>query len=156
MPSFHKFYSDAMSKNMKGVSPLIAAVLLIAFTMAIAGILATWATTFSRQRLSVATTEGECLGALDVSSVDFKDMHITFKIRNVAQINMTNLRATVEYESSSKNKDYLLKDWGISDPLRPAVTQFADINTTDPAKPESIEIFSETCPRQTQTHKFPQ
>ncbi len=141
---------------MKGVSPLIAAVLLIAFTMAIAGILATWATTFSRQRLSIATTEGDCLGALDVSSVDFKAAHITFKIRNVAPINMSNLRATVEYDSPPNNKDYLLKEWGVSDPLRPAVTQFADIDTNNSGKPKTIEIFSETCPRQTQTFRFPE
>ena len=146
---------------MKGVSPLIAAVLLIAFTMAIAGILATWATTFSRQRLSIATTEGECLGALDVSSLNTyvedvtNKIHITFKIRNVAPINMSNLRATVEYETSSLNKDYLLKDWGVEDPLRPAVTEFADVNTNGLTKPKTVEIFSETCPRQTQTLNFP-
>ncbi len=141
---------------MKGVSPLIAAVLLIAFTMAIAGILATWATTFSRQRLSVATTEGDCLGALDVSSIKFEAEHITLKIRNVAPINMSNMRATVEYSNPPDNTDYLLKDWGVDDPLRPAVTQFADIDTGNPAKPETIEIFSETCPRQTQTFRFPE
>lgn len=36
---------------MKGVTPLIAAVLLIAFTIAIAGIMAIWATTFTKNNL---------------------------------------------------------------------------------------------------------
>src|SRR3989344_7035150 len=96
---------------MKGVSPLIAAVLLIAFTMAIAGILATWATTFSRQRLSIATTEGECLGALDVSSLNTyvedvtNKIHITFKIRNVAPIDMSNFKGKIV----KRKKPFFLK-----------------------------------------------
>ncbi len=46
------------SKNRKGISPLIAAVLLIAFTMTIAAILATWAQTFGEEQLGEAAEEG--------------------------------------------------------------------------------------------------
>ncbi|GEM_PF-1164067 len=42
----------------KGISPLIAAVLLIAFTMTIAAILATWAQTFGEERLGEAGQRG--------------------------------------------------------------------------------------------------
>jgi FlaG/FlaF family flagellin (archaellin) len=49
----------------KGISPLVAAVLLIATTMSIAGILTYWATGFVRSRLGVIenASETECLSA---------------------------------------------------------------------------------------------
>jgi flagellin-like protein len=41
-------------EKMKGISPLIATIMLIAFTMIIAGILATWTTNFAtRQRVQI-------------------------------------------------------------------------------------------------------
>jgi len=41
-------------ERMKGISPLIAVIMLIAFTMIIAGILATWTTNFAtRQRVQI-------------------------------------------------------------------------------------------------------
>ncbi len=46
------------SRMKKGISPLIAAVLLIAFTMTIAAILATWAQTFGEEQLGEAGEEG--------------------------------------------------------------------------------------------------
>ncbi len=50
----------------KGISPLVAAVILIAATMSIAGILSYWATSFVRTRLTSAenvTEETMCLSA---------------------------------------------------------------------------------------------
>lgn len=50
----------------KGISPLVAAVILIAATMSIAGILSYWATSFVRTRLTTAenvTEETKCLAA---------------------------------------------------------------------------------------------
>ncbi len=52
----------------KGISPLIATVLLIGFTMAVAAILASWATTFSAGRVSelekTAVAESRCRGGV--------------------------------------------------------------------------------------------
>jgi len=50
----------------KGISPLVAAVILIAATMSIAGILSFWASGFVKTRLSESgnvTVESSCLGA---------------------------------------------------------------------------------------------
>ncbi|MFP4116172.1 MAG: archaellin/type IV pilin N-terminal domain-containing protein [Candidatus Aenigmatarchaeota archaeon] len=74
-----------MSKNLrarKGISPLIAAVLLIAFTMTIAAILATWAQSFGEERLEEAGERGagavECPNLrLDIESAYFEDGNIT-------------------------------------------------------------------------------
>ncbi|MEM5868141.1 MAG: hypothetical protein QXG39_09525 [Candidatus Aenigmatarchaeota archaeon] len=46
---------------MKGISPLVAAVLLIAATMSIAGILAYWAASFVRSRTETMGTETQAL-----------------------------------------------------------------------------------------------
>ena len=51
---------------MKGLSPLIAAVILIAVTMGIAGVLALWATGFMKSKLSESenvTVQTSCLAA---------------------------------------------------------------------------------------------
>ena len=48
-----------MTQNKKGVSPLIATVLLIAVTMAIAGVMATWATTFTAGKASTIVSFAE-------------------------------------------------------------------------------------------------
>jgi len=128
---------------MKGISPLIAAVLLIAFTMAIAGIMATWATTFSQQRLGSA----QCALALSVEGLKFEDGIITVALRNNNnKINLTGLVGSVSYSDMTKNKDYILKDYNASDPFAPLMGTTAVINTTDTTKPESIRVVASNCP----------
>lgn len=135
-------------KNMKGISPLIAAVLLIAFTMTIAGILATWANSFTRDRLATSSTEGQCLGAIDVTSLSFDSTNITATVRNVGDIvNLTDMRVIVEYTDKTKNKEYILSNYGFPNPLNPSATGFLSVNTTDTTKPLSVNIVSRTCPR---------
>lgn len=133
-------------RKMKGISPLIAAVLLIAVTMAIAGVMASWATTFSGGRLSSASTESECIGSLDISSLKFTDQNITLKVRNLGEVNLTGLKANVEYDDVSKNKlNIVVKDYGVPDPLTPTTTAFMVYDTNDDATPQSIEIIAESC-----------
>src|SRR3989338_197785 len=115
---------------MKGVSPLIAAVLLIAFTMAIAGFIGTWGTVFLQTELHGAAIEGECISALDISSLDYKNGKIFLKLRNTAKINLTGLRATVEYSKTEKNTEYLLENYGVPNSISPASTYFVIINMT--------------------------
>jgi len=82
--------------KLKGISPLIAAVLLIAFTMAIAGILAIWATTFSQQRLQTA---GECPG-LTVQDVAYSATtgNVTIRLLNTNRnTEQTGIAAAVLY-----------------------------------------------------------
>src|SRR3989338_298115 len=67
--------------NRKGISPLIAAVLLIAFTMAIAGIMATWATQFSTQKIEQSSAEAECIGVLDIGSLSYSNGTISVRVK---------------------------------------------------------------------------
>ena len=140
----------------KGISPLIAAVLLIAFTMAIAGIMATWATTFSREKLLGASEEAECIGAVDLSTLSFGNGTITVKIRNLSdKINLTDMKANVEYADVTKNKaDVLLKNFNVTDPLSPGATTFLVYSTNEAAKPNTIEVIASNCQKQTSILTF--
>lgn len=135
-------------KNVKGISPLIAAVLLIAFTMAIAGILAAWANNFANERLAVSAVEGRCLGAIDISSLAFEGTTITATVRNVADsINLTTMRLTVEYSDKTKNNEYVLSESGFPEMLGPSETAFLSVDTADATKPLSVNLVSRSCPK---------
>ena len=137
-----------MINGNKGVSPILAAVLLIAFTVAIASIMATWATTFTRERLSRTGEETECIGALDISELSFSGGVISLKVRNVADgLNLTGLKAIVEYNDPTKNKQYTMQDYNVADPLSPASTAFFIVDTGDPVKPKKIEALASNCAR---------
>jgi len=139
----------------KGISPLIASVLLIAFTMAIAGIMATWATTFSTERLASAEETAQCIGVLDISSLAYNNGTISVKIRNVGEIrNLTGLRATIEYADTSKNKEYILKSYNVTDPLSSASTTWFTVDTGVYTKPEQIGIIASNCPKNPATLRF--
>ena len=80
----------------KGVSPLVAAVLLISFTMAIAAILATWATQYMTQQTATLTTKGNeanCVYArmnLDTYSYDSTSNQLIMIINNDGRIGLQN------------------------------------------------------------------
>lgn len=136
-----------------GISPLIAAVLLIAFTMAIAGLMATWATSFSEQRLQSARS---CALALDVLDLDFNAGTITVRVvNNNNRENMTDLKASLIYDNPQKNKDDLpLKDYSGKSQLGPTERMTVIIPTNDTARPRKIEVVSGTCPSVPATEFF--
>ena len=93
------------SMNKKGISPLIAAVLLIAFTMTIAAILATWAQTFGEEQLGEAGERGteaiECPQlSLSIQSAEWDETGLDALIRNRMRVNVTNIRFEV-YEDGA-------------------------------------------------------
>ncbi|OYT42108.1 MAG: hypothetical protein B6U78_02065 [Candidatus Aenigmarchaeota archaeon ex4484_224] len=76
---------------MKGISPLIAAVLLIAFTVAVGGIIATWLTSFSKTTTGAAGGQTKtllgCSGAyIEILSYDHTNGKIVFKNPSTAKI----------------------------------------------------------------------
>jgi len=62
---------------MKGISPMIATVLLVAFTVAVGGILMLWFTSVTRTTTSAASTQIEantkCAGIFSIPSVNSAD-----------------------------------------------------------------------------------
>ena len=68
---------------MKGISPLIATVILIALTMAIAGIMAAFATQITSSKVADSQAKADCLGTIDLSSINFGN---TEMIKNIIVI----------------------------------------------------------------------
>ena len=139
--------------KLKGISPLIAAVLLIAFTMAIAGILAIWATTFSQTRLQTA---GECPG-LTVQDISFTagvnnasgnagvNATVTARLlnqnRNTAQ---TGVKLSVLYVDGTNAEARSTADFAALEVRTVTIKNLrADSNTTVPTR---VEIVTTNCP----------
>lgn len=57
-------------KNKKGISPLIASILLIGFTVALAAVIMTWGTSFVKKQTETAETEGG--KALDCAKLNLR------------------------------------------------------------------------------------
>ncbi len=137
------------SNNRKGISPLIASVLLIAFTMAIAGIMATWATSFSSQRLATSEEKANCIGGLDLRTVAFSNTTLSVQIVNLkTNLNMSGLVANVIYDNPAKSKAHSniqMKNYNVTDPLPPGFSDWFIYNTGDTAKPIRVEAYASSC-----------
>lgn len=104
---------------------------------------------------STNITSAECIGALDLSNLQFSNGIVSLKITdNSNKIGLFELRAIIEYNDSSKNKQYMLSQYGISDPLPATSTEFLLIDTNDMQKPYAIVVISSTCPQQITALKF--
>ena len=94
----------------KGISPLVAAVLLIAVTMTIAGILSYWASSYVRGRLEEKQNETimiECSGAdFDIYSVmyDNSTHNLTLILHNKQLIPLKDLKVTFFYSTGVEEK----------------------------------------------------
>ena len=139
------------SMNRKGISPLIAAVLLIAFTMTIAAILATWAQTFGEEQLGEAGERGteaiECPQLnVDIESASWDDTGgLDALIRNRMRVNVTNIRFEVYSDGSPT-----VFEPDEFDPIGPVdVRQISADNELETDEvPERLELYVdwERCP----------
>lgn len=86
---------------MKGISPIVAAVLLIAITMTIAGVLAYWSSTFVSTSLPTEnSTTAQCrLAQFEFLNCRYNSTSqtIIFSLNNVRSVDLPNLTAFVEY-----------------------------------------------------------
>ena len=127
----------------KGISPLIASVLLIAFTMAIAGIMATWATTFSSERLAGAQ---KCVFAVELLDLKFSNGNVSARVgNNLKADTLTGFKVSILYDDVSKNKDSIdLSNYNLTS-LAPLERKTVIINTNDTTRPATFEVLSSTC-----------
>jgi len=90
---------------MKGISPIVAAVLLIAITMTIAGVLAYWSSTFVSTSLPTENiTTSQCrLAQFEFLNCRYNStaQTIIFSLNNVRSIDLPNLTAFVEYSNGT-------------------------------------------------------
>ena len=91
--------------GMKGISPLVASVLLIAITMSIAGILAFWVSSYTTQTLpTVNRTAEECrYSNFEIYScnLNISSSTITLTLHNIGQYEIINLTSYVVFVNNT-------------------------------------------------------
>ena len=85
----------------KGISPLIAVVLLVVFTVAIATIIMSWARTYTKRTSgTIDVSSEEMLSCTDVS-VEIEDVYITIgSTENITRVIIRNLDSNTTLESA--------------------------------------------------------
>ncbi|MDY6761920.1 MAG: archaellin/type IV pilin N-terminal domain-containing protein [Candidatus Nanohaloarchaea archaeon] len=132
------------NSSRKGVSPLIAAVLLIAFTMAVAAILTAWVTTFTQEQTSQLGNQSaqqiDCnFGQIDVFSRESSTRWVNISLENSGRVDLTNISVTAVAGGSVLGTEYIgnLSSGQIDD-----AAVF-----TDGTDPDEVRAASKECPR---------
>lgn len=90
---------------MKGISPLVASVLLVAITMSVAGILAFWVSSFTGQTLpQINRTAEECrFSNFEIWSCSFDSTTetLTFTLHNIGSYDILDLQLFIVYNDST-------------------------------------------------------
>jgi flagellin-like protein len=141
--------SRKSSHNKKGISPLIASVVLIAVTLAIAGILTTWSVSFVGSKTSEVTEKAECGGALEIDRdfIKLSGSNLTFAVRNTkASLNLTNVVVYFKYADGFQSSFALASCCNFPKDLIPLGIQTVTVPTGKAEKPERIEAIASNCP----------
>lgn len=93
----------------KGISPLVATVLLIAFTVAVAGIIATWLTGFTTTTTEIvgkrSETEVTCAyGSINLRSLKYSNTYLSGAIENNGLITVGNISLIILYQNATSEK----------------------------------------------------
>ncbi len=101
----------------KGISPLIATVLLIAFTVAVAGIISMWLTTFTSTSVEDvgerSSTELYCTyGGISVSDLRFCNSRLSGIIRNTGQVDVGNITLQIIFQNATPAQKIYLTQTG--------------------------------------------
>lgn len=99
--------------KMKGVSPLIATVLLIAFTIAVGGIISVWLTQFTQTQTDIVGKESETQIVCGTGGIQFSDVkfcstnnYLTGAFSNTGSIGIGNITMTILYTNASREVRY--------------------------------------------------
>jgi flagellin-like protein len=138
---------------LKGISPLIATVLLIAFTMAIAGIMATWATTFVQTKITETENQSQaiCAGAnirVSDAKLNANTSQGTVIVENLGTAPLTDFKGYVFYNDATQNHDANLSNSTIV--LNKGDT-FTFTWQNRSANPVKLKITATNCPTATMT-----
>jgi len=129
---------------MKGISPLVASVLLIASTMTIAAVLAYWASSFVRSSLpAVNTTDTECAGSnfnVYLASYNSTTKNFTVMLENTGKYNIKIAKIDFIYSDLSIESH----DLNEMLPVSGAVSRFVVGDVT--ANYQKYRVIS-TCPQ---------
>jgi len=136
----------------KGISPLIAAILLIAFTITVATFLASWSTTFAREQTESFTEAGreiseECNFAnlqVETAVYDSGEDTITAVVWNMGKTDLSDFQFLVYY-SDVNISTHIPTEANITLSTGDFHTFKADNVTSTPQK---LQVRSLYCPRE--------
>ncbi len=122
---------------MKGVSPLIAAILLIAFTVAVGGIISTWITTLTTTTTGITQAAGEKQVKCATAVFDIVEV--------VSSLGVTDsINTTIKYIYGEQ--DLYFFNLTFIDDIKSSVTVTPRIginyNKTNPLKPGMLAVFA--------------
>lgn len=126
---------------MKGISPLIASVILIAITLAIAGVLAAFVTRTVQTQQTGIETSLRCRDALDIStppSLTYSDGNLTLILLDTkTDLDLTNMTVFLSFQDGSVRSAQIGN--------LAAQTINSTKITSLPSKPVHITIVSSNC-----------
>lgn len=94
---------------MKGISPLLATILLIAFTVAVSGIISLWLISFSKTTTTTVGTEAETqlvcsYAGISLYDVKYSNNYLSGTIENVGSVPLGNISLQVIYTNATQQK----------------------------------------------------
>lgn len=128
---------------MKGISPIVAAVLLIAITMTLAGGLALWATKMVKEQLPETETEVQCrLANFDFFSCKYNSstQTIIFSLSNKRNVDLKNLTAFINYNNGS------VSGISLNETLRTGADSIKTFTISDVSSDFSSVLVKTHCP----------
>ena len=141
-----------MRKSVKGISPLIATVLLIAFVIAAAGILSNFVLPFTKERASEVTTKGSEDIKCSFANIFIKeakwnntDDKISLTVENVGREKLEDFKATIIYTNNTVASHLMAPTTA---ELQPGdIETFTNSTQVGPCNTiKEIVIRSDTCP----------
>ena len=136
----------------KGISPLIATILLIAFVIAVGGILSGWLVSFTKERTEEARLKGETDIRCSYASLYISDANcnstsseLSFIVENTGSIDLTEFEMIIIY---SNNTAFTLKVTPNSVTLNPGDIEvfYNDTDISDCNDISQALFKSDTCP----------
>ncbi|MFH0957024.1 MAG: archaellin/type IV pilin N-terminal domain-containing protein [Candidatus Aenigmatarchaeota archaeon] len=103
-----------MRNKRKGISPLVAVIMLIAFTMIVAGILAGWATRFATEQRSMLEKCVRANVVIKKAVYDDVNKNISLMLYNAGTVPLKGFQVQVTYDD---NGPPMPTTWGIDSTL---------------------------------------
>jgi flagellin-like protein len=130
-----------MRKKSKGISPLVAVIMLIAFTMIVAGILAGWATRFATEQRSMLEKCVRSNIVIKRATYDTTTDNLTLMLYNAGTVPLRGFQAQVTY---NQNGPLLPSTWSIPNSIDANTFETFVHNVTNTSI-DFVEIRSVEC-----------
>jgi flagellin-like protein len=140
----------------KGLSPLIAVVLLIAFTISVGVIIGAWVTSFSKSKTEELGTTGGKAVSCSGGVLDFKADNIgstSIQIENKGNIDLYDFRIVVV--NSTAATEYNTTNYNKTNPLKPGNPGVVSNSALSASSGDTVRVVAGNCPEVNDQEKKP-